>query len=136
MQWATPLKFYGKIKIIKFLRVGVRRSFGIKIFQFPITYIIWPALPRRVLFISENGFHACFRYSKTQRRQDEPGGNRTEGYRNCASTTDGSTIFVSHLRQFSAFGIWVFSTGLYYRMNSPSLLPISSRIAAVPVAWA
>ena len=136
MQWATPLKFSENSTIKNFCAGEVRRTFGIKNNSSPTIYIIWPKLPRRVTFVLENGFHACFRYSKTQRRQDEPEGNRTEGHRNCASTASAFTMFVFHLCQSSSLGICVFSTGLCYRMNSPSLLPISSRIAAVPVAWA
>lgn len=133
----TPIRFFQENRnYFIILEWGIRRTFGIKNNSSPTIYIIWPALRRRVIFISENGFHACFRYSKTQRRQDEPGGNRTEGHRNCASTSSAFTMFVFHLCQSSSLGICVFSTGLYYRINSPSLLPISSRIACAPSPWA
>lgn len=109
-----------------FIGQAVGVYFGIKIFRFSNRGYIWPKLPPRVIFIWGNGFHAC------SRKHAPKAGRRTatENHRNCFSTSLASTAFTSHLRQFSAFGICVFSTGRYYRMYSPSLMPISSSIAA------
>ena len=109
--------------------VGGGVVYGIKIFRFSNRGIMWLTLPPRVIFIWGNGFHACSRkhaskaVGRTKREE-------VELHRNCFSTSLASTAFTSHLRQFSAFGICVFSTGRYYRMYSPSLLPISSSTSA------
>lgn len=106
--------------------VGRGLVYRIKIFRFSNRGIMWLTLPPRVFFILGDGFHAC------SRKHAPKAGRRTatENHRNCFSTSLASTAFTSHLRQFSAFGICVFSTGRYYRMYSPSLLPISSSTSA------
>ena len=119
--------------VVVFLyRQGVGDGIRDKNFLFPNQGIVCPTLPRSCIFISENGFPARVRKSafipSGRFKRDE-----TENQRNCCNTSAASTILVSHLCQSSALGIWVFSAGLYYRMYSPSFLPISSRIAAVPV---
>lgn len=109
-----------------FIGQAVGVYFGIKIFRFSNRGIMWLTLPPRVIFIWGNGFHAC------SHKHAPKAGRRTttENHRNCFSTSLASTAFTSHLRQFSAFGICVFSTGRYYRMYSPSLMPISSSTSA------
>ena len=51
-------------------------------------------------------------------------------YKMLSNTDFASTDFVSHLSQFSAFGICVLRIGLYLRMYSPSFSPISASLSA------
>ena len=109
-----------------------KRDIEAMVYPFPNRGIMWLTAPPRVILILGDGFHAC------SRKHAPKAGRRTatEHHRNCFSTSLASTAFTSHLRQFSAFGICVFSTGRYYRMYSPSLRPISSLIVAAPLAFA
>ena len=89
--------------------VGGGVVYGIKIFRFSNRGMVWLSAPPRAFFILGDGFHACSckHAPKAGRR------TATENHRNCFSTSLASTAFTSHLRQSSAFGICVFSTGRY-----------------------